>query len=161
MKNFNILIRFFLKFLFVFSFITTSCQENDTIDLCNKLNKLEYRDSLAIVQVVKTWQDSRFEYFSNLTESPFYLEENRINIIILNGFYSFDKKKILTWFVRKVPNNDEEQSETGFIYYSNCIIGKREDTNKVFKFMLFDQQRCEAPNIDWILKCMSQYFFKK
>ncbi|OGU60674.1 MAG: hypothetical protein A2X64_08090 [Ignavibacteria bacterium GWF2_33_9] len=129
--------------------------------MANKLNALEYRDSIAIVHVVRTWQDRRFEYFSDKKSEPWNLKNGKIEIIILRGFYGPDKKKIVTWFTEKIPNNDGYSLDSGYYYNSNCIIGVRDDTNKIFKFMLFEQQMCEAAELTWIIECMSNYFFSK
>lgn len=151
--------RLFLIVLF-FVFHTVSC--NDTVELANKLNSLEYRDSIAIVHVVKTWQDNKFDYFnSDLSEPPYNLKNGKIAILVLKGYYSPDKKKIVTWFTEKTPNNDDFKTDSGYYYFSNCIIGVRDDTNKIFKFMLFNQQMCEAAELTWIIECMSNYFFSK
>jgi hypothetical protein len=126
------------------------------------MNTLDRRDSLAIVHVIKTWQDSGFSYFErNLKEPPYNLKSGKIEVYVLTGFYSPDREKILSWFAEKIPNNDDFKTDSGYYYYSNCMIGIRDDTSKMFKLMLFDEQMCEAAELEWIINCMSKYFFHK
>jgi hypothetical protein len=146
----------------IFTIPTVSCNlfESDS-DLINKMNTLERRDSLSISHVAKTWVDSSFMYFSDHKEPPFNLRNGKVEVIVLTGFYSPDRKKILSWFTEKVPNNDGFATDSGYYYFSNCMLGIRDDTSKIFKFGIFDQQMCEAAELEWIINCMSKYFFNK
>lgn len=162
--------------LFILLIIFLSCTNSNKIETYDNLRsqQIEQRDSLFILYTVKEWGKKMFYSWAVRTDI-YNMTFDDIDYFIAGTFYSPNKKILLVWVGKKMPNVSTiksysenksvnmlcpEGSDT--VYSLTALIGLRDNINQIWRLYPFDQQSAGCfDKKEKVINILGQYYFTK
>jgi len=140
-----------------------------------RTQKIEPRDSLFILYTVREW--GKQEWWTWAIRTDMYkVKTEDITYFIGGTFYSPDRKKMMVWVGKKIPNvatttlydkkdtNINKLCPNGAdtIYTLSALIGIRDSIDQIWKLYPFDNEVADCFDAkDKVINILGQYYFEK
>jgi hypothetical protein len=161
-------------FLGLLSFQSCGQKNSNLTDYNSFLKeKIEYKDSLLVIYIVKEWDNRNWLYSEDYSKT-YKMTNEQVEYFIGGTFYSPDRKKIIIWVGEKLPNaetieNYSENSEINkmcpesgdTIYSLSAVVGFRDSINEIWKlYPLIKQTASCFDKKQETINILSEFYFK-
>jgi len=159
-------------------FFLQSCMQNTKVEINTydqyRTQQIEERDSVFILYTVKEW--GKYNWWIYPDYSKYYKMSNSdVEYFIGGTFYSPDRKKIMVWIGKKLPNAETIESYnpkpeinricpegTDTIYSMCAVIGIRENVNDIWQLYPFDRKQAVCGDCkEWVISTLGKYYFEQ